>query len=402
MTTANEKPRPRIGTGERGGNYQAAKPDGGNTATGGRGKSSQDPITRAVNFRSTHGNGEHFRRFDPATLDTLRRGLPDFMRALGVELRRNGARFIGRCPVHQDAHPSFALYGEGHAKAGCFPCGFTGDAFAVSQWLGRASTFPEAVADVARALGVAMPDHGATTGRTGAGIAHRRNEPPRIAPRPPAPIVIPSLPAGFEDACRVARWNLWRECREQSETARLVAAELGTDLDTLHSLTFTTDAVGIEWPNDKRRDVRPLILYLYEHGAKLRRWRDEVNGSRPRFEWLHGKPALPWRWHFAARREVGAVIVTEGETDAIAAIGAGLECLHPPHGQTACAVVACPGTSFPEAWGRLFARKRVTLMFDGDKAGREAAQRAGNIITPHALSVRVAKWENITKEEITT
>lgn len=356
-----------------------------------------------MNIRTTHGSGNRFRRFDPATLDTLRRGLPDFMRALGLELKRNGARLTGSCPVHHDAHPSFSLYGEGHTRAGCYPCGFAGDVFAVSQWLGRASTFPEAVADVARALGVILPetDCNAAAGRTGAGITHSRNNPPRSAPRPAAPIILPTLPGEFEDAASAARWNLWTECRDRSETARLVAAELGTDLDTLRGLTFTTDAVGIEWSNDKRRDGRPAILYLYEHGAKLRRWRDEVKGSRPRFEWLHGKAALPWRWHFAARREVGSVILTEGETDAVAAIGAGLECLHPRDGRQACAVVACPGTSFPEAWGRLFLRKQVVLMFDGDKAGREAAQRAANIIMPHALSVRVAKWESITREEIT-
>jgi hypothetical protein len=187
----------------------------------------------------------------------------------------------------------------------------------------------------------------------------------------------------------MARAELWRECVTRSALALAVADELGTDLDTLRGLCFTSDAVGIE----RTGRGRPVIFYLYEHGAKIRHPRGHV----PRFEWTQGKAALPWRWHFAARPEVATVYVTEGETDAIAAIAAGLEVLHPRDGSRPSAVVACPGSSFPAAWGPLFTGKRAVLMFDADKAGRDGAERAAAVIHPYAASVRIAEWNRFEK-----
>ena len=94
--------------------------------------------------------------FDESTLSDLRARLPDYLEAVGVELRKNGTRLVGRCPVHEDRSPSFAVFGTHHETCGCYPCGFTGDIFAASKWLGRSSTFPEAVQDVAALLGVLL------------------------------------------------------------------------------------------------------------------------------------------------------------------------------------------------------------------------------------------------------
>ena len=116
-------------------------------------------------------------RFQPETLDALRHRLPDYLlAALGVELRRMGARLVGRCPnpSHDDSNPSFAVFGIHHETCGCHPCGFTGDVFDLAQWLGRATSFPEAVQDVAGTLGFYLP-------QATAGTATRPATPP---PRP--------------------------------------------------------------------------------------------------------------------------------------------------------------------------------------------------------------------------
>ena len=84
------------------------------------------------------------RSFDPAALESLRARLPEYLQACGVELRKNGSRLVAKCPVHNDSEPSFAVFPNGK-NCGCFPCDFQGDVFAVSEWMGRASTFPEAV-----------------------------------------------------------------------------------------------------------------------------------------------------------------------------------------------------------------------------------------------------------------
>ena len=56
-------------------------------------------------------------------------GKPDIVRtveAAGVELRRVGSAFKGRCPLHPDKHPSFMVYPD-RQRAVCFGCGFRGD-----------------------------------------------------------------------------------------------------------------------------------------------------------------------------------------------------------------------------------------------------------------------------------
>jgi len=42
-----------------------------------------------------------------------------------VELRKVGKTYMGRCPFHDDRHPSFAVYSDGYYR--CFGCGASGD-----------------------------------------------------------------------------------------------------------------------------------------------------------------------------------------------------------------------------------------------------------------------------------
>lgn len=60
-----------------------------------------------------------------------------------LELRKVGRAFVGRCPFHDDRHPSFVVYPETQSFY-CFGCQVHGDAF---EFLMRAEslTFPEAV-----------------------------------------------------------------------------------------------------------------------------------------------------------------------------------------------------------------------------------------------------------------
>ena len=79
--------------------------------------------------------------------------------------------------------------------------------------------------------------------------------------------------------------------------------------------------------------------------------------------------------------ETRAVCLTEGESDCMALIAAGLE----TDGTAAC--VASPGTSFPPEWAPLFKGKRVVICFDGDKAGLAAAVKVAAILKPYAAAV---------------
>lgn len=126
------------------------------------------------------------RQFQPETLAQLRARLPDYLEACGVELRRNGTRLVGRCPMHEDRSPSFAVFGQRNEMAGCYPCQFTGDVFKVAEWMGRAGSFPDAVRHVAATLGVYLPDAGQSPPQaaTRPAIAKPRPkpEPPQLSP----------------------------------------------------------------------------------------------------------------------------------------------------------------------------------------------------------------------------
>lgn len=79
--------------------------------------------------------------------------------------------------------------------------------------------------------------------------------------------------------------------------------------------------------------------------------------------------------------EVRALYLTEGESDCMALIAAGLEA----DGTAAC--VASPGTSFPREWGKFFTGKRVILCFDHDDPGRKATATVAAILKGHAAEI---------------
>ena len=70
----------------------------------------------------------------------------------GVELKRSGRSYSGRCPFHADKTPSFVVWPD-EKKFKCFGCEAGGDAFSfVQRILGK--SFAEAVTDLAKELGI--------------------------------------------------------------------------------------------------------------------------------------------------------------------------------------------------------------------------------------------------------
>jgi hypothetical protein len=196
--------------------------------------------------------------------------------------------------------------------------------------------------------------------------AMKRERVARAAEPPP----LPELPPDFEERHRAARARLW------GSPDLLAKAEeiLGIPAAVIRSLCYTSDALG--WASGK-------LCYLYEHALKFR----NPPGVEPRFNVSIGKPAFPWRWHFAARPEVVEVFLTESESSAVALIASGFEDLHPKKGHPASAVIACPGNGFPEHWGPLFKGKRITLVFDWDGKSETARDKAARILSKHASRV---------------
>ena len=298
-------------------------------------------------------------RFDADTLEDMRCRLPEYLTAIGVELRRQGARLVGKCPTHDDSSPSFAVFGSHHENAGCFPCGFSGDAFSVSQWLGRATTFPEAVQDVAATLGLYLPQDGTQA-------ATRPVTPPQRpikAPEPPF-----ELCAADREKIRAARLAWSDDFHSGDPIIDQICESLGFTRETLRYASWGECGLGIS---------NGWICYIYPNGLK---WRNPDPNGKSRFVWLCGKAQAPWRFEWI-RPETQTVYLTEGETDCMSLISARLEA----DGDAVCC--ASPGTSFSPVWAPMFSGKRVVLCFDSDPPGQAAAAKVAAMLRGHASEV---------------
>ena len=305
-------------------------------------------------------------RFSTVTLAELRRRLPDYLATLGVELHRSGTRLVGRCPNHEDRSPSFAVFGNHHETCGCFPCGFTGDVFAVSLWLGRASTFPEAVKGVAAALGVSLPQ--STTGTA----TRPATAPPRPAKKPEPPFILSDTDRKKVDAARLAFSDaFWSE----NEIVDRIAESLGFTRETLRLASWDSSGLGLAAGS---YDKTVWLCYAYPQGLK---WRNPSPGAKPRFLWLVGKATAPWRWEWVTP-DTRTVYLTEGESDCMAMIAAGIEA------DRTAACVASPGTSFQREWAELFRGKRVVICFDNNPEGRAATATVAAILKGHASEIQ--------------
>jgi DNA primase len=120
------------------------------------------------------------------------------------------------------------------------------------------------------------------------------------------------------------------------------------------------------------------------------KWRNPDSKAEVRFVWIVGKADAPWRMDWV-KSDTGTVYVTEGESDCMALIAAGLE----TDGTAAC--VASPGTSFPREWAKLFTGKRVILCFDQDDPGRKATAKVAAILKGHA--VEILTWKGTVSHE---
>jgi len=302
-------------------------------------------------------------RFDPAALEDMRCRLPEYLTKKGVELTRRGARLVGKCPVHEDNSPSLAIFGTHHENCGCFPCNFQGDVFAVSQWLGRSDSFPSAVRDVAAVLGVHLPDS------TAQAATRPATPPQRAAKQVEPPFVLSDVDRAKIHSARLAFSDI---LHDGGPMLGEIAQSLCLSPEVLRYAAFGESGLGYadRW-----------LCYTYPSGLK---WRNPDLQAKPRFVWLVGKATQPWRAEWI-RPETETIYLSEGETDCMSLIAAGLEA----DGSAVCC--ASPGTSFSPVWAKLFTSKVVVLCFDADPPGQAAALKVAAMLAPFATGV--SNWK---------
>jgi hypothetical protein len=81
-------------------------------------------IKRLEEYLPEKGKNKTSKKFIDA--DEIKRKV-DIVRVVSdyVELKKSGKGYMGRCPFHDDKHPSFAVYEEGYYI--CYGCGASGD-----------------------------------------------------------------------------------------------------------------------------------------------------------------------------------------------------------------------------------------------------------------------------------
>ncbi len=82
----------------------------------------------------------------------------DIVQIIGetVELKRAGARFLGRCPFHGEKTPSFSVH-PGQQFYHCFGCGESGDVFSFMMKYHNLD-FPTALQELARRYKIELPE----------------------------------------------------------------------------------------------------------------------------------------------------------------------------------------------------------------------------------------------------
>jgi DNA primase len=309
-----------------------------------------------------------------------------------VTLKRSGRSYKGLCPFHDEKTPSFHVFPEsGNFK--CFGCDKGGDVFAFLMQR-NGTTFRETVEDLAREAGIALPE-------------------PDLAP---------------DDAERFRRRDRAREALAVAARfyRELLGRPVGSEArDYLVSRFFndaTLESYGIGFSPDSFDGFHTWALgkgiseeALFDAGLVKRNTqgklydtfrcrimfpihdrRGQVIGfgaramgdAQPKYlnspdGILFHKGRELYGLHLAlepARKE-GRLLLVEGYTDVMHCHQAGIK-----------EVAAALGTSLTVENARLLRKSRVPvfLLYDGDEAGRRAAERAADILLAERVDASVA------------
>lgn len=328
----------------------------------------------------------------PQEIDLVRERA-DIVAVIGerLQLTKKGRQFWACCPFHNEKTPSFSVNAERQIFK-CFGCQKGGNVFGFLQEYERLS-FPEAVSLLADRVGITL-----TKTRGGDGRGSQRRE----------------LLEVTEEAARFYEQHLWSE-RGGAE-ARAYLERRGISEDSARR--FRLGLAPSEWDgllrHARRRSIEaPMLKRLglvveKDQGSRGydrfrgrlmfpirdaqgrviafggRRLDDQdkspkyINSSE--IPGLFEKRRVLYGLDQAKRDRADHLIIVEGYTDAIMAHQAGVP-----------GVVAVLGTAFGQdhiPMVRRFA-EQVTVLFDGDAAGRAAARRSLEPLLGSELEIRV-------------
>jgi DNA primase len=310
-----------------------------------------------------------------------------------VALRQRGREYIGLCPFHEDHRPSFAVVThKGNAFYKCHACGAGGDCFTFVTRLHKMD-FPEALRFLAERAGIELTPRAGAPRSDGPTLTDLRNAAQFACEFFQRTLREPVAGLAARDA--IANRGI-RD--EMVERFMIGAAPDGYDgfLKTLRGKSTaieTAASIGLLKRRDDQRVYdafrNRLIFPICDEvgrpvafGGRIIDPADSpkyLNSAESR---LFQKSRTLFGLH-VAKHAIGRskqAIVTEGYTDVIACHQAGIE-----------NVVGTLGTALTREHAHQLSRlcDTVVLVFDGDEAGKRAADRAVQIFFAEPVDVRI-------------
>ncbi|MCL1986303.1 MAG: DNA primase [Betaproteobacteria bacterium] len=318
-----------------------------------------------------------------------------------VELKRNGLRWMAPCPFHQETKPSFSI-NEDTGLFYCFGCQASGDLF---DFYGRINglDFRECLEQLAVEAGIELGtlQDGSSAG-DGAGPQRRHSERQQILRmyELAAAHYAQNLAGAGGVACRayierrgvdkeqVERFGLgyalpeWRDLVDVlrrsgcDESLAVKSGLLGQSNKGGYSRTYDRFRGRLIFP------IRNLSNQVIAFGGRIIGNEDEAKYINSADSTIYKKGDQLYalsqaRRHIAVK---GTVLLTEGYMDVLT--------LHQFGYEHAVGVLGTALTS--EQVKRLSGfTSQVTLLFDGDTAGRKAAQRACGLLLPRGIACKV-------------
>lgn len=312
-----------------------------------------------------------------------------------IRLEPKGREHVGLCPFHDDSRPSFAVVTHLNTPFyKCFACGASGDCFTFLQkhlnW-----SFPEALQHLAEKAGITLAQHG-NGDRDAADRSQKRRKYLRTA--------LDRADTWFRDTLHTPAGEAARNCiaRRGISTAMVERFGLGVAPEGwqhLHEALCTESmpskvlvAAGLLKEKDGGRcydTFRNRLMFPIhdDAGQPVAFGGRDLGDDGPKYlnspeHDLFKKGRTLYGMHLARQpmRTAGRAIVAEGYTDVIACHSAGFT-----------ETVGTLGTAFTDDHARILQRNTnvVVLLFDGDEAGRKAADRAVGVSMRHVLDVKI-------------
>ncbi|MDR0238980.1 MAG: DNA primase [Deltaproteobacteria bacterium] len=315
-----------------------------------------------------------------------------------VELKRNGPRWMAPCPFHQETKPSFSIVEE-TGLFYCFGCKASGDVF---DFYGRINglDFSECLEQLAEEAGIDLDTRREGGAADGGARQQQRSERQQMLRmyELAAAHYARNLAGAYGGACRayVERRGIDRSLAERFGLGYALPGwqDLADALRRNGCSESLAMKAGLLGKSDKGRvydrlfrgrlifPIRNLSNQVIAFGGRIIGDEDEAkyinSADSPIYRKGDQLYALPQaRRHIAVK---ATALLTEGYMDVLTLHQFGYE-----H------AVGVLGTALtPEQVKRLSGfTSQVTLLFDGDAAGRKAAQRACELLLPRGLACRV-------------